>query len=71
MHPVTYFRAEYFGGPADGDKRTPRGSGEWWSADGQNIHHYARSSRGMEWCGRVDRVPPGRVATLLHIGAAR
>lgn len=62
-------KVEYFGGPADGDKRLASGELEFWSADGTIVHRYCRGKRGMEWSGALDQPLPGdRVLLMLAVG---
>jgi hypothetical protein len=63
-------KVEYFGGPADGDKRVAAASPEFWSVDGSTVHRYVRGAKGMEWSGAVEGVLHSSV-TLLMLAPGR
>lgn len=58
---VPLIKVEYFGGPADGDKRSASESVEFWTVDGRTVHRYVAAPRGMEWKGEA----PGELLEIL------
>jgi hypothetical protein len=58
-------KSEFFGGPADGDKRM--GSPRTWfrvvGTPGDHVHEYRRAGQAMEYVGLVDE----RVAQHIQL----
>lgn len=72
---LQYIKAEYVGGPLDGDKRRSTAFAEYYGSnvDISTVHRYSQHDGAMRYTGTLDRdeVPRENPPRIMRIGVER